>query len=63
VGLPPIFTVHPNPDALEGASETLVKRRSGKATFNFPSMDDDMAGDLEDLLARLYERYRADHAT
>jgi hypothetical protein len=50
------------PDALEGAPERLLKRRSGKATFNFPTLDDEMARDLEALLARLYERYRADHA-
>ncbi|MGH9379153.1 MAG: hypothetical protein ACRD2Z_00860 [Thermoanaerobaculia bacterium] len=50
------------PDALEGAPEALLKRRSGKATFNFPRLDDDMAADLAALLARLYERYRADHA-
>lgn len=50
------------PEALEGTPEALLKRRSGKATFNFPKLDDDMARDLEALLARLYGRYRADHA-
>jgi hypothetical protein len=50
------------PDALEGASPELLKRRTGKAAFNFPTLDDDTARDLEALLARLYERYRADHA-
>lgn len=49
------------PDALEGTSEALLKRRSGKAAFTFPTLDDEMASDLERLLARLYERYRADH--
>jgi hypothetical protein len=49
------------PDALEGTPEALLKRRSGKASFTFPSLDDDMARDLEALLARLYERYRAAH--
>ncbi len=48
--------------ALEGASQALLKRRTGKATFNFPTLDDDLARDLESLLARLYERYRADHS-
>ena len=51
------------PEALEGTPERLLKRRSGKAAFTFPKLDDDMARDLEALLARLYERYRADHAT
>jgi hypothetical protein len=50
------------PEALAGTPEALLKRRSGKAAFNFPKLDDQMAGDLEELLARLYEQYRADHA-
>jgi hypothetical protein len=49
------------PDALEGTSEALSKRRSGKATFNFPTLDDEMANDLAALLGRLYQRYRSDH--
>jgi hypothetical protein len=49
------------PEALEGTSDALLKHRSGKAAFNFPSLDGGMARDLEALLARLYERYRADH--
>ena len=51
------------PEALEGTSEALLKRRSGKATFQFKSLPDGMAQDLEALLARLYERYRADFST
>ena len=50
------------PDALEGTPDALLKRRTGKAAFNFPQLDDAMARDLEALLARLYARYRADHA-
>jgi len=50
------------PDALEGTPETLLKRRTGKAAFNFPSLNDAMAADLGALLERLYARYRADHA-
>jgi hypothetical protein len=50
------------PEALEGTPAALLKRRSGKAAFTFPNLDDDMARDLEALLARLYERYQADHA-
>jgi hypothetical protein len=49
------------PDALAGTPETLLKRRSGKAAFTFPTLDDDMARALASLLARLYERYRDDH--
>ncbi len=49
------------PEALEGTPAALLKRRSGKATFNFPTLDAEMAGDLEALLGRLFERYRAAH--
>ena len=49
------------PEALEGTPASLLKRRSGKAAFTFPTLDDEMARDLEALLARLYEPYRADH--
>lgn len=50
------------PEALEGASPALLKRRSGKAAFTFPSLDEELARDLDALLARLYTLYRADHA-
>lgn len=49
------------PDALAGTPEALLKRRSGKSAFNFPSLEDDLAAALESLLDRLYERYRRDH--
>jgi hypothetical protein len=49
------------PEALDGASAALLKRRTGKAAFNFPSLDEPMAADLRALLERLYARYRADH--
>jgi len=35
--------------AVEGASEALLKRRSGKAAFTFPALDDETAEDLERL--------------
>ena len=50
------------PDALEGASPELLKRRSGKATFNFPRLGDELADDLEALIARLFDRYEATHS-
>ena len=50
------------PEALEGTPSALLKRRSGRAAFTFPSLDDEMANALGELLARLYARYRADHA-
>jgi hypothetical protein len=50
------------PEALAGTPEALLKRRTGRATFRFATLSDDMAQDLGALLTRLYERYRADHA-
>jgi hypothetical protein len=50
------------PEALEGCSETFRKCRTGKATFSFPSLDDDLAGELEGFLERLYQPYREHHA-
>ena len=41
------------PDALAGTSDALLKRRSGKAAFTFPRLDDDMARDLEQLVGTL----------
>jgi hypothetical protein len=49
------------PEAIEGTSPPLLKRRTGKATFSFKTLDDEMAADLEALIARLFERYEADH--
>ncbi len=49
------------PEALEGTPAALLKRRTGKAAFTFPELDDDMAAALSALLDRLYRRYRAGH--
>jgi hypothetical protein len=50
------------PEALEGTDPILLKRRTGKAAFTFPTLDDEMARELQLLLARLFERYRTAHA-
>jgi hypothetical protein len=50
------------PDVLAGTAERLLERRSGKATFTFPRLDDEMEREVAALLARLYERYRANHS-
>jgi uncharacterized protein YukE len=50
------------PEALEGSSEEFRKRRTGKATFSFPSLDEALAAELEAFLARLYRSYREHHA-
>lgn len=50
------------PEDLASASAALQARRSGRATFSFSSLDEEMAGELGRLLDRLMERYRAEHA-
>ena len=50
------------PDDVAAASLALQARRSGRATFSFASLDDEMAAELGRLLDRLLERYRAEHA-
>jgi hypothetical protein len=50
------------PQALDGSSERFKARRTGKATFSFPDLDDDLATELEAFLARLYQPYREHHA-
>ena len=51
------------PEALEGSSEELQSRRTGKATFSFPSLDEELASELERFLGRLYQPYREHHAS
>lgn len=50
------------PEDVALASPALQARRTGRATFSFPSLDDDMERELGALLDRLLERYRAEHA-
>jgi len=50
------------PEALEGSSDEFRKRRTGKATFSFPSLGDELAAELESFLERLYLPYREHHA-
>lgn len=50
------------PEALEGSSERFKSRRTGKATFSFPSLDDELTVELGAFLARLYRPYRAHHS-
>lgn len=50
------------PEDVAAASPALQAKRSGRATFAFRAMDDDMESALTDLLDRLLDRYRAEHA-
>jgi len=49
------------PEELSAASPELQARRTGRATFAFSSLDDDLMSDLGALLDRLLVRYRAEH--
>jgi hypothetical protein len=50
------------PEDVAVASPELQARRTGRATWSFTSLDDDLAAELEALLDRLLVRYRAEHA-
>ncbi len=50
------------PEDVALASPGLQARRSGRATFSFPALDEEMAAELGALLDRLMVRYRAEHA-
>lgn len=43
------------PEALDASSGEFTACRTGKSTFSFPSLDDDLAGELDRFLTRLYE--------
>ncbi len=50
------------PEDLALASAALQARRTGRATFSFSSLDQEMATELGNLLDRLLARYRTEHA-
>ena len=50
------------PEDVALASPELRACRTGRATWSFTSLDDQLADDLEALLDRLLVRYRAEHA-
>jgi uncharacterized protein YukE len=51
------------PEALEGSSERFRSLRTGRATFSFPSLDEELEAELESFLRRLYEPYREHHSS
>lgn len=51
------------PEALDGSSESFRARRTGKATFSFPSLDEELEAELKAFLGRLYQPYREHHAS
>ena len=51
------------PETLEGSSEKFRSLRTGRATFSFPSLDAELAAELESFLRRLYQPYREHHSS
>ncbi len=51
------------PETLQGSSTRFQSLRTGKATFSFPSLDEELASELETFLRRLYQPYREHHAS
>ena len=50
------------PEALDASSDSFRRRRTGKATFSFPTLDAELEAELKEFLARLYKQYRQHHA-
>ena len=50
------------PQTLDGSSEKFRSLRTGRATFSFPSLNNELAAELETFLRRLYKPYREHHA-
>ena len=52
-----LLPVHTWPDLLDGSSPALQARHTGASTLTFMSLPEDLAADVEELLARAFERY------
>jgi hypothetical protein len=54
-----LLPMHTWPELLEGCSAELLRCKIGASAFNFRALPDELAADLEALLARAFERYMA----
>ena len=54
-----LLPVHTWPDLLDGCTPGLLARKTGASAFNFKALPDDLAADVEALLARAFDRYVA----
>jgi hypothetical protein len=54
-----LLPVHTWPELAESVSPALRKRLTGKASFTFYAIDEAVMVELEALVARAYEAYRA----
>ena len=55
----PVYTF---PALREGLSPALTRRLTGRSTFTFPVLDEELATELEGLVARAYAGYMGDAA-
>jgi hypothetical protein len=52
-----LLPVHTWPELLAGCSPELLRCKTGASAFNFRSLPDELAAEVETLLARAFERY------
>lgn len=55
-----LLPVHQHPELLSACSPALLAHKTGEATFTFKELPDDMASDVEALLACAFEVYTAE---
>jgi hypothetical protein len=54
-----LLPMHQHPELRDGLSPALSKRLTGKSTFTFKVLDEAEMVELDAVVARAYERYRA----
>jgi hypothetical protein len=52
-----LLPVQDRPALLASSSDALRRRHTGKATFTFASLDDELAAEVEALVARAFDAY------
>ncbi len=52
--------MHHNPELIAGVSPTLRRHKTGVSVFRFTEIDERLASELEDVVARGFEAYTRD---
>jgi len=55
-----LLPMHGHPEILDDVSPALRRHKTGASVLKFTDLDDDVLADLEALVARAFEVYRAD---
>lgn len=55
-----LLPMHGHPELLDGVSRELLRHRTGASVLRFRRMDENLAGDLEQLVARAFVEYMGD---